>query len=639
MCGIAGVMWWDPGMSGRAVEAARAMRSALSHRGPDGDGTWASDRSAAAGVALGHTRLAVIDLSDEALQPMRRGHHAVAYNGEIYNYRALRRELGARGAEFSTESDTETLLEAWRAWGQETLDRLDGMFAFAIWDDQRRELTLARDRFGIKPLYVMRTEGGLVFSSEIRALLTSGLARPRLNRKALSDYLAFQTAATPATLVAGVDMLQPGSVMVVDANGVSTSRRYWELLDSASGSESTTGKTARADVQRLLEKAVHSHLVSDVPVGLFLSGGVDSSALLSCLHAAGVAAQTYSVTFEEAGYDESAFSRAAAQAFGADHTEFRLSEAELLDALPAFLASVDHPSGDGVNTFVISRLARQRGLKVAWSGLGGDELFGGYPSFRRLATSVPLFRQWARLPEPVRRVAADVARRGTPASVALDKITEAARGDGTFASLWPITRQLFGPEDRARLLGDEAAGASRVQPPYVALLADAAERFPEASLGALVSYAETRTYMHDVLLRDADQMSMAHGLEVRVPLLDHHLAEYLVALPDEIRLGGAYPKALLVESLASPLPERLVKRPKRGFTLPFDLWMRTELRALVERHLGSNGLEGRAVFRPGAVTRIWHDFLAGKGNVTWARIWILVALDAWLERVGMEVAA
>jgi len=567
---------------------------------------------------------------------MRSGRRVVSYNGEIYNFRELQRDLEGAGVAFSTQSDTEALLRAWDRWGADALERLTGMFAFALWDEERLQLTLARDRFGIKPLYVARTDGLLVFASEIRAILASDLIDRHLNLEALPAYLAFQTTPTPRTLVEGVEMLPPATMTTVDAQGRTTSRQYWDLLANSERQEDATAKGASARVWELLEQSITSHLVSDVPIGVFLSGGIDSSALVSGLDACGVRAQTFSVAFAETAYDESPYSREVAEAFGSEHTELRVSEENLLETLPEFLAAVDHPSGDGANTFVISKLVRERGVKVAWSGLGGDELFCGYPSFARLTRTLPMFRGWTRLPASVRRVATDCVQRGAPSSVLVEKVVEAARGEGTLADLWPVTRQLFGRDDRARLLADPGRGEVAVSI-YATLLREAAERFPGASLGALISYAETRAYMHDVLLRDTDQTSMAHGLEVRVPLLDHRLAEYLVGLPDGVRMGGRTPKALLVESLPAPLPKRAVDRPKRGFTFPFESWMRAGLRSLVEHHLGSRGLEGRQVFRPGAVMRLWQDFLSGRSSVTWSRIWILVALDAWMDRNGMEV--
>ena len=635
MCGIAGVMWFDSELAGRAVAAAERMQGALGHRGPDGGGLWASRLDARSGVALAHTRLAIIDLSDGASQPMRRGRHVVTYNGEIYNFRELQAELGDRGQQFSTASDTEVLLGAWARWGPESLTRLRGMFAFGLWDEEAGRLVLARDRFGIKPLYVASAKGTILFASEIRGLIASGLVAPRLNGPELAHYLGFQTAATPETLVAGIRMVPPGSVMTVGTGGQAVVNEYWHLLDATRDPSADDRTHARARVRDLVQDAARAHLVSDVPVGVFLSGGIDSSALLSAATSSGRTTRTFSVTFANRIYDEARFAALAAATFGADHTELRLTEGELLDSLPEFLASVDHPSGDGVNAFVVSRLVRALGLKAAWSGLGGDELFGGYPSFRRLARAVPMFSRLGQLPKPVRDATAALVRRGAPASVVAGKLSDAVGSDGTIASLWPVTRQLFGPSDRAVLLKDSDGEGGRAAA-YAGMLSEAAARFPEASIGALVSYAESRAYMHDVLLRDTDQMSMAHGLEVRVPLLDHRLAEYLLSLSDDVRMPGSRPKALLVDSLERPLPLALVDRPKRGFTLPLDTWMREGLRAVVEGHLGDHGLEGRGVFRAGEVARLWKLFLDGHPTVTWSRVWILVALDAWMERLGLE---
>jgi asparagine synthase (glutamine-hydrolysing) len=304
----------------------------------------------------------------------------------------------------------------------------------------------------------------------------------------------------------------------------------------------------------------------------------------------------------------------------------------LLDLLPETLAAIDHPSGDGVNAYVIARAVRAQGLKVALSGLGGDEIFGGYPSFRRLRRLVPAARRWGKSPRAVRRVAAGLVRAGLGGAVARAKLGDAVEGDGTVASLWPVTRQLFSERERQALLPESRWGES-AQDPYRRLLAAAAVEARHAGTWTLVSYAEARAYMHDVLLRDTDQMSMAHALEVRVPFLDHRLVELVVGLPESISAHGA-PKSLLAESLALPLPASVVQAPKRGFTLPFDSWMRGALRPLCEAHLGEQGLDGRGLLRAGAGRALWQRFLERRG-VSWSRVWMLVALNAWLERAGV----
>ena len=637
MCGIAGVMWFDPRKGQAADAAALRMRDTLRHRGPDDQGVWTSARELPVGIALAHTRLAVIDLSEAARQPMQGARSVIVYNGETYNFRELRAELAARGVRFRTESDTEVLLRSWEEWGAGCVERLEGMSAFGLWDDARRRLSLVRDRFGIKPLYYYSAEGAFLFASEVGALLASGLVKPRLNHEGLWHYLGYQTTPTPECLVDGVRMLEPGTMLEVDASGGITTREYWHPLTETEAGADDSPAVARQRIGDLLQQAAQAHLVSDVPVGVFLSGGIDSSALLSTLHSIGIRARTFSVAFADSRYDESGYARLVAEAFDAEHTELQLSESRLQALLPEALAAVDHPTGDGVNTFVVSRLVREQGVKVAWSGLGGDELFGGYPSFRRLTRALGSFERWGRLPAPLRKATAHAIRHGTPASVTTEKLATAVAGGGTLADLWPVTRQLYGVDERRRLLTRVPEAAARAGPAYSRLLGAAQERFPAASPWALIAYAETRAYMHDVLLRDTDQMSMAHGLEVRVPLLDHRLASYVLGLSDRARGQSPTPKALLVESLAEPLPKAVVERPKRGFTLPFDPWMRTGLKPFVERSLGSQGLGGCGAFQAPELQRLWQAFLAGRGGVTWSRIWTLVALNAWMERHGIEV--
>jgi asparagine synthase (glutamine-hydrolysing) len=507
------------------------------------------------------------------------------------------------------------------------------MFAFGLWDPARAKLVIARDRLGIKPLYYCAGSGFFAFASEIRALLATGLVPRSLDSSSLWHYLGYQTAPTPQTLLAGVRMLEPGHVLTVDRSGHVEAHAYWDLLASAETSaRDATRDEARRRLGELLDRAAASHLVSDVPVGLFLSGGIDSSAIAALLRARGVTASTFTVALGEAGFDESSQARRVAEAFGTDHTEIPVAESDVLDLLPAFLDSVDHPSGDGVNTYVVSHVVRARGFKVALSGLGGDEVFGGYPSFRRLERLLPASQRWGRSPQAVRRAAAGVVRALGGRSVATSKAAAVVESDGGLADVWPVTRQLFSTAERQALMPEVHWPAGTRPEPYAPLLAEAYARALDAELWAQVSYAEARVYMHDVLLRDTDQMSMAQALEVRVPLLDHRLVEYVMGLPDRVKRAGGTPKALLVDSLPLPLPREASHRPKMGFTLPFERWMRGALAPVCERYLGAQGLDGRGVFRQGEVLRLWRDFLDGTPGVTWSRVWTLVALGAWIER-------
>jgi len=610
-----------------------AMLGALRHRGPDGEGRWQARTRAGQTVALGHARLAIIDLSEAGRQPMVRRETTVTFNGEIYNYRALRDELQVDGDRFRTASDTEVLLAAFDRWGDAAVERLDGMFACGMWHAGDERLLLARDRFGIKPLYYHRGPRHFAFASEVRALMASRLFRPALDTASVWHYLGYQTAPTPATLVQDVRMLEPGHVMDVRADGRIGARRYWTLLQAGDPSHiPASAHTARARVAELLRDAVTSHLVSDVPVGVFLSGGIDSGALVSVLRSVDVTPRTFTVALAGDPADESIDARRVADAFGTDHTEVHLDQADLLHMLPAVLTAVDHPSGDGVNTFVVAKAVRDHGVKVALSGLGGDEVFGGYASFRRLGRALPAALQMGRSPLSLRQAAASVVRAAGGGRVATDKAAAVMEGDGTLAAMWPITRQLFSERVRRRMLTDPLAPAVGAPDAYAPLLAAAFAAAPGAGVWAQISFAEARGYMHDVLLRDTDQMSMAHGLEVRVPLLDHRLAAHVVSLPDALKLDPRTPKSLLVNSLLLPLPDDIVHRPKRGFTLPFDTWMRGALRGYCEAQLGEQGLDGRGLLRAGEATRLWGRFLSRAHGVTWGRVWTLVALNAWLDR-------
>lgn len=612
------------------------------HRGPDGRGVVScqqpgADSRSGSAVVLGHARLAIIDLSERGAQPMRAAHTPtwITFNGEIYNFRQVRAELQGRGRRFASDTDTEVILQGYEEWGEAVLDRLQGMFAFALWDARRDRLILARDRMGIKPLYVYSRDGLVLFASEVRAILASGLVPRRLDQIGLEQYLAYQTVPPPRTLVEDVTLMLPGhTATIAGDDGRITHRRYWDLLTDASvEAAGATPAQARSAVGELLERSAALHLVSDVPVGIFLSGGIDSSAIVALTRRAGITPRTFSVALPGAAQDESSFARQVARHFGAEHTEIAISEAESRAALPAALACVDHPSGDGINTFLVSRAVRAAGYKVALSGLGGDELFGGYPSFTRLRRFAAYADTWRRSPAPVRAAAAAAVRTLGGSSIASSKMAAVLETDGTVPQTFPLMRQMFSADMRRALIGDALVDRSAERgDPYVTLLRDRFKAHPDAALMTLVSYAEARTYMHDVLLRDTDQMSMAHGLEARVPLLDHRLAEYVMGLPDRAKAPAGMPKRLLIESLGEPLPAPAVKRPKQGFVLPFDRWMKGELRGFCEQQLGPAGLSGRCAVSESAVRSLWNAFLEGDRRTTWSRPWTLVALNAWLEQ-------
>lgn len=649
MCGIAGIFLTPSSgdLSLRGAEAShlsvgdvvRRMSASMRHRGPDGCGSEEIRSQQGSVLAVGHTRLAILDLSSAGRQPMfdAETRNWITCNGEVYNYRMLRQLLSSSPTAWISTTDTEVVLRAYARWGRDCLDHLHGMFAFAIWDAQRKLLVLARDRLGIKPLYYYVGDGFMLFASEVRALLASGLVRQRLDLVAVWQYLTYQSIPAPRTLLQGVRALPPGSWLTVDPAGKVCEGRYWDLLQSSSSAARTaTGPEGRRRVGELLREAVASNLVSDVPLGAFLSGGIDSSAIVALMREAGQTPRTFSVTFSEKNYDETQYARKIAERFHADHAEILLAEHDLLDQLPDALAAMDQPTGDGVNTYVLSRAVRSSGVKVALSGLGGDELFGGYPSSRRLGWMAGGLRMWGRAPLAVRTLAGKGMRAIGGSSLKVRKAAELVESDGTLSALFPVMRQVLSVSQRRALLKEPWLRLTEgADDPYVGLLHDAYVRAPWAGPLTQLAYAEGRTYMHDVLLRDTDQMSMAHALEVRVPLLDHRLVEYVMGLADSLKRPNGTPKRLLVESLGGLLPSDIVHRPKRGFTLPFDPWMRGALREFCEDRLSVDRVESRGLFRPQEVQSLWRAFLDGRTDVSWSRLWVLVVLEEWLERNGV----
>jgi asparagine synthase (glutamine-hydrolysing) len=623
VCGVAGA-WLAAGATQAPVER---MMAALGHRGPDDSGSWAHP---SIGVALGHRRLAILDPSAAGRQPMTGvgERFTVVYNGEIYNFRELRVELERAGATFATESDTEVLLAAWQHWGPSCVTRLRGMFAFGLWDDERREMTVVRDRLGIKPLYYAQVEAGFLFASEVRACLASGLVSRRVDRQAVWDYLAHGCVAEPHTILHDVRALPAAHLMRL-RDGKVTVERYWDVADATATARSG-GAPAYADavneLRRQLEVAARFHLVSDVPVGAFLSGGIDSSAVVGLTAAVSSRPiRTFSVGFggEHPSMDELKWARLAAARFGTDHTEVVLS-GEIVDGLlDRAAAGLDQPSVDGSNTYIVSEAAR-RNVTVALSGLGGDELFAGYPHFAR----------FARRPGN----AANGAR-GLRNLVG-ERITSMLPGRVRYA----IHERTDTPAERLasfRLLADERRRSSAVTrefrgsfEPATAAARTALLLRPELDPIAQVSYAELNGYLRDTLLRDADAMSMTHGLEIRPVLLDHELVEFAFSLPAEYK-NSERPKRILVDALVDLLPTEIVSRPKTGFELPLGAWLQGPLRGRALALLGSPGALQllSAAFR----TRLRRQVEDGRGSSH--QLWGVLILLAYLQIHDLQLDA
>ncbi len=625
MCGINGIL----GLSDKknAEQKVIAMNTAMKHRGPDDQGFFIDKK-----IALGHRRLSIIDLSAAGHQPMHSfdGRYLIVYNGELYNFRELKFELqrvvsGSKEQAylFQTNTDTEVILASYIRWGAECLNRFNGMFAFAIWDSHTKELFIARDRLGIKPLYYYFTEGILAFSSEIRSLLASDLIKRKLDETSLIDYLRYQTVHAPNTMVKGVKMLMPGHYMKGSFNKV-TIHSYWNISETISDeSKGKSYKEVCSDVNTLLTKSVERRLIADVPFGAFLSGGIDSSAIVGLMSKVSTEKiKTFSVTFDESEFSEAKYAQLIAKKFNTDHHEIKLKPADFIEQLPNALKAMDHPSGDGPNTYIVSKATKEAGITMALSGLGGDELFAGYDVFKR---SLDLNKKnWLNLfPSFARGIGGDILTTLKP-GVASEKISELLKQNKVnFNSFYPLSRQVLMDNQILEIVNQKELPINKV----FEIVKETNTSNLQSEISK-VSIAEISTYMQNVLLGDADQMSMAHALEVRVPFIDYTLVEYVLGVPDKFKIPTS-PKKLLVDALGDLLPSEIVNRPKMGFTFPWKQWMKQELKNFCEEKIIS--LSKRKPFNEKGMIKLWNDFLSDKPNITWSRIWYLVVLENWLQ--------
>jgi asparagine synthase (glutamine-hydrolysing) len=630
MCGIVGILARKTPIPPAVLEQATAS---LAHRGPDDSGTVLLKQAQPEPVeiGLGHRRLAILDLSPLGHQPMQDSltGNWIVFNGEIYNFRELRKELEAAGAEFRSHSDTEVILAAYRVWGESCLTRLGGMFAFALWDAPRKRLLLARDPMGIKPLYYHQSEQTFVFASEVRTILRTGLVPRKADATGVLSYLAFGSVYEPWTIVEGVKAVPPGHILTVE-NGSVSSREYWNPLQSCSLDESVAssenGIATAKQLPAILRDAVLSHLVSDVPVGVFLSGGIDSSALVAVLSHNGVRANTFSLVFQEKEFNEGQYSREVARRFGAEHHEINVSQQDTLAVLPEALGAMDQPTIDGINTYLVSAKTRAAGVKVALTGLGADEMFAGYSNFRRVPRMEVLSKRFERLPKLARRPLAAfvalLAGRGDRSR----KLVELAGDHDSIVHPYFLVRTLFGGAERKVLVSADCRDSERS---FASILQQSIAQSSTLDPVNRVSYLESHWYMRNTLLRDSDFMSMAHGLELRVPFLDRTLVEACFRIPGDKKLQGDLPKSLLLASLGVELPSEIVNRPKRGFTLPFERWLRGEMRPVIEDALLKSNWDQTSI-AASAVREVWNRFLAGE--TSWSRPWSLFVLKRWCEQ-------
>jgi asparagine synthase (glutamine-hydrolysing) len=636
MCGIAGIVGRLPEQKAKSI--LQVMLQVQRHRGPDDEGMTTLDLGGAI-AGLGNRRLAILDLSSLGHQPMLNPDTGdiLVHNGEIYNFLELRQELVATGYSFRGHSDTEVLLRAYERWGTDFLDRLRGMFAFALWDARRRELLLARDHLGIKPLYYASLPGtGFGFASEVRAFLISKLLPRSVDQRALAGYLAYGAVQEPLTIIEGITALPPASwVRVNDQGEIIAQRPYWQLPQPDPGTPSLHELIEKG--RSLLEQAVRRHLLSDVPVGVFLSSGLDSTAMVGLARrVAGEQVHAFTVAFPDIpNSDEGPLASRAAKRLDVVYHECRVDKQTALGWVRDALDGMDQPTMDGVNTYMVSRAVRERGIVVALSGQGGDEVFGGYSSFRAVPRWYRHLR-WLRSLPPYSRAALVGLATRRQNTTRREKARDIAR---TGADLLPLYFQY------RRLLSDSDLSAFGLHASALGLTpsfhwpAAGEHRYlvcgdPVASVRRL----ETAFYLGNTLLRDGDVFGMANSLEIRVPFLDRDFVDWAFRLPGRVLLPKRSPGKFLLRRICADLytPDDLA-RPKRGFTPPFNVWLRGPLRPLTEENLAS--LKRSGLLSANALDGVQRAFLRAPDSAAWSRLWILVALGHWLGRRHAETLA
>ncbi|MGE5286771.1 MAG: asparagine synthase (glutamine-hydrolyzing) [Micromonosporaceae bacterium] len=628
MCGIAGCYQQADGR-----KLADIMTDRIAHRGPDAGGVWAHQDDRVS-IHLGHRRLSIIDLSSAADQPFRKGNLTLVYNGELYNYKELRAELAAAGTGFVTHSDTEVVLEAWRRWGPGSLDRFRGMFAFALADTTTGELVLARDPLGIKPLFYHQRGEGVVFASELKALLAALGTELRIEPGALVASMLYYWVPEQRCAIRGVSKLPAGSWARIRPGNPVEVRQYWRVQDVAADAAASPP----ADLRAVIEESVAAHLVADVPVSSFLSGGLDSSIVTVLAHRDAQSVDAYTITFRpedqrlEAMPDDAVYARKVAKQFGIDLHEIEISP-DIADLLPRMVDILDEPIGDpaAINTLLMCEAARGRGVKVILSGMGADELFGGY----RKHLACVMASRYHRLPAAV-RAAARGGVNSLPVSVGGRglRYPRWAKRFMTFAELPEEARfrrsyTLYDPEDLAALVGPDLADQ------VGAVLDEHADIYDDNALDDEINrmcLADTRLFMAGLNLTYTDRASMAASVEVRVPFVDKVVAQAAFTIPGTRKIRGRQAKAALKDAAETWLPREIVHRPKASFGAPLRAWVRNDLRELINDALVGGELVQAGTLRKQALLRLIADERAGREDYA-KQIWQLLSMELWYRQV------
>ena len=618
MCGITGIINFNN--TPISENALIGMRNAISHRGPDDAGIYINKIKTA---GLAHKRLSIIDPSSAGHQPMcnEDGTLWITYNGEIYNYPELRNRLKDSGHTFKSNSDTETIVHAYEEWGIEALlGKLRGMFAFAIYDTKNLSLIIARDRLGIKPIYYFHNKDTVIFASEIKAILKSNPVLKKTDSQSAGLFLLYGSIPAPKTIYKEISALEAGHFLTINKEGL-IKKRYYALANAFSDTSllKISEEEAVERVRSCLNETIKCHLISDVPVGAFLSGGIDSTAVAALMREAEhKPIKTVSVVFPNTPYDEAKYAKLAARRFETEHVEIEVSGKNMIEHLGKILGCMDQPTIDGVNTYFVSWATAQAGLKVAMSGVGGDEIFGGYPSFTQIPKLYDFLKVLAWVPFG-RKAARSMVKNSNRSLMA--KLYSMLASAPSIPGIYLNYRGIFTKEQIQKLLHADIAKEvlEGIEPcSFLVDCSKANSKFNQVSL------LETTSYMRNQLLRDTDVFSMAHSLEVRVPFVDHVLVELLAKISMKYKSKRDIHKRLLIKALNKNLPEEIIHRPKMGFTFPFDLWLRKELKDIVVDRFRKSD-----VFNESYKERLLKDYFDNR--LHWSKIWTCFVLSNWLE--------
>ncbi len=637
MCGIAGAFG---AVDQRIANAVIAADAAQRHRGPNDNGLWRDPRG---GVILAHRRLSILDLSPLGHQPMIDESSGVVlvFNGEIYNFPELRAELIGAGHTFKSHSDTEVILRGFVQWGQSFIARLAGMYALAIWDPRDQSFFLARDPLGQKPLYYYIIDEGserrtIVFASEVRAMLATGIIDRKLDSEGLSNYIWNGFIPGPGTIISGVQQLPPGTSMTFNRHTFETPSPvvHWKI-PAAERSRITS-----AEVEQLMRKTVKEHLAADVPLGVFLSGGIDSSAVarMAC-DVSDRPVKTFTIGFKEAGFDESTAAANIAKALKTEHTNIPITGEQFCNWLPNSMQSLDQPTFDGLNSYLVSRAVREAGLTVALAGTGGDELFGGYRSFRDIPRALRWGRRLSGVPKSVRRIMTNLVlnpNEAVPRQTRWGKLSNVIDAGADPVSVYQLAYALFTPSFGQKLLD--------IDPPLQCRHGLPESRYEELREALQseptlpgISRMELSLFLGDRLLRDTDAASMAVSLEVRLPLIDQRIVEAVGKLPQEDRYFPLGRKSFLRENILGDLDPKLFDASKRGFVLPFDNWLRGSLKPVIDASLNDTAAIRAVGLNPKVVGNLWNAFLQNRPGLYWSRIWSIHTLIDWSRRHNVTI--